>query len=57
MGHVHEMLLAQERDERIARENRQRLITRYNIREAAKSLPEGHPAAKKLAEALALLEE
>ena len=54
---VHDDLLKQEREDRRKRDERQRLITRYNVREAIASLPEGHPAATKLEEALALLEE
>ncbi len=54
---VHDDLLAAERADRLKRDERQRLITRYNIREAMQSLPEGHPAATKLEEALTLLED
>lgn len=58
---VHDDLLAQERADRERKEQerrfREKLVARYNIREAILGLPKGHPAAKKLAEALALLEE
>lgn len=53
---VHDDLLAREREDREKRAQRQTLIARYNVREAIQSLPEGHPAANKLVEALALLE-
>lgn len=54
---IHDDLLEYERESRRKREQVQRLAVRYNIMDAIASLPQGHPAATMLEEALALLEE
>lgn len=57
MSEHHNDLLAMEREDRQRRSQHKKRVTRGYVKEALDRLPEGHPAASKLVEALALMED